>query len=87
MLPRELPRPRVHPRVCDSADIRRTLCDQIWVPPIALSAPFGWWDGAPVYSLDQVGYVLILISVFYAVVSAIDYLWRFTVEAMKRDVQ
>ena len=50
------------------------------------SAPFGWWDGAPVYSLDQVGYVLILISVFYAVVSAIEYLWRFTIEAMKRDV-
>jgi len=50
------------------------------------SAPFGWWAGAPVYSLDQVGFVLILISVFYAVVSAIEYLWLFTVEAMKRDL-
>ena len=50
------------------------------------SAPFGWWDGAPIYSVDQVGYALILISVAYAVISAVEYMWLFIVEAMKREV-
>jgi CDP-diacylglycerol--glycerol-3-phosphate 3-phosphatidyltransferase len=50
------------------------------------SAPLGWWPGAAVYSLDQVGYVLILISVFYAVISAIEYLYRFTRAAMSREL-
>ena len=50
------------------------------------TAPFGWWEGALHFSLDQVGYALILISVFYAVVSAIDYLYRFTIEALQRSV-
>ena len=27
------------------------------------SAPFGWWDGAPVYSLDIVGLALVYISI------------------------
>jgi hypothetical protein len=50
------------------------------------SAPFGFWEGAPVYSLDIVGKTLILISIFYAVTSAVDYLWKFTAAAMRRDL-
>jgi CDP-diacylglycerol---glycerol-3-phosphate 3-phosphatidyltransferase len=47
-------------------------------------ATFGWWQGAPHYSLERVGTILMLISVVYAIISAVDYLVRFTLQAMKR---
>ena len=50
------------------------------------SAPFGWWESAPHYSLDVVGLFLIYISIFYAVTSAVDYLWKFTAAAMRREL-